>query len=249
MVRSRSDPYEVFEPPLTDWIAVSTYRHWKSPSTDSSSPPRQAFLSSSLSFTSSSSSLNPSIHRRLSLRDRPDKWSLLLSLSQDPRQQRQQKHFSTSSRCHKSSHKSAFPTPSTTEKGNENDPFDTTDLQAAISRAHEKLTAELSKLRPGGRFNPEVLEGLRVAIPNSDRNAGKGASGGGEKGRGGRKGGSGGGGDGRGGIEGVGVERIQLGDVAQVIPRGRTIVVLVSEKEVMFIFIPPSILLLASIYY
>ncbi|KAF7902251.1 hypothetical protein EAF00_002154 [Botryotinia globosa] len=46
----------------------------------------------------------------------------------------------------------------------DNDPFDFSTLQAGIDKSLEKLKNDLGKLRTGGRFNPEVLEGLRVKL-------------------------------------------------------------------------------------
>ncbi|KAB8305046.1 hypothetical protein EYC80_004350 [Monilinia laxa] len=46
----------------------------------------------------------------------------------------------------------------------ENDPFDFSTLQAGIDKSLEKLKNDLGKLRTGGRFNPEILEGLRVKL-------------------------------------------------------------------------------------
>ena len=91
-------------------------------------------------------------------------------------------------------------------------------MQAAITRSHEKLKLELSKLKPGGRFNPEVLETLRVSVAGG----GNGANAGGKKGAGG------------GGDKGYGATRetVKLGDIAQIVPRGRNIVVMVSDKDV-----------------
>lgn len=66
-------------------------------------------------------------------------------------------------------------------------------LEADIGKAIERLKNDLSKLRAGGRFNPEVLEALRVK---------------------------------------VGKESVRLGDVAQVVPKGRQVQVLVGEEEV-----------------
>jgi len=47
---------------------------------------------------------------------------------------------------------------------NSNNPFDTSALETSIQKAVDKLKEDLSKLRAGGRFNPEVLEGLRVQV-------------------------------------------------------------------------------------
>ncbi|TVY65536.1 Ribosome-recycling factor [Lachnellula suecica] len=74
-------------------------------------------------------------------------------------------------------------------------PFDFGDLEKGIEKAIEKLKNDLSKLRTGGRFNPEVLENLRV------------------------------------GIKGEGKKMERLGDLAQVLPKGRVVMVLVGEKD------------------
>ncbi|PBP22416.1 hypothetical protein BUE80_DR006673 [Diplocarpon rosae] len=44
------------------------------------------------------------------------------------------------------------------------DPYDFSTLNLGIERVLEKLKVDLSKLRTGGRFNPEVLENLRVHL-------------------------------------------------------------------------------------
>lgn len=78
------------------------------------------------------------------------------------------------------------------------DPSDFSTLEAEISSAIEKLKDDLSKLRAGGRFNPEVLEGLKVQV---------------EKGS---------------------AKKVKLSDVAQVVPKGRVVQVIVGEREVSF---------------
>ena len=45
------------------------------------------------------------------------------------------------------------------------DPFNFSTLQDGITDAVAKLKDELSKLRAGGRFNPETIEGLKVTVP------------------------------------------------------------------------------------
>lgn len=77
-----------------------------------------------------------------------------------------------------------------------NDPFDFTTLQSEIDTGIENLKNDLSKLRAGGRFNPEVLETIRVQ-PDKGSN-----------------------------------ETAKLNDLAQVIPKGRTVQILVGEKDV-----------------
>ncbi|MCJ1415549.1 hypothetical protein MMC32_001881 [Xylographa parallela] len=51
----------------------------------------------------------------------------------------------------------------------DNDPYDFSALEAGIDRALERLNDELSKLKPGGRFNPDVLEALRVSLVKGSR--------------------------------------------------------------------------------
>lgn len=83
------------------------------------------------------------------------------------------------------------------------DPSDFSALEADIAAAVERLKDDLSKLRAGGRFNPEVLENLRVQPEKSS------------------------------------AEKVKLGDLAQVVPKGRTVQVLVGEKDVSM---PPVLL-------
>ncbi|KAL1960763.1 hypothetical protein VTO42DRAFT_6593 [Malbranchea cinnamomea] len=49
------------------------------------------------------------------------------------------------------------------------DPFDFSSLEETIKNAVEKFRAEVSKLRAGGRLNPEVLESLRVTVNKSTK--------------------------------------------------------------------------------
>ncbi|KAI5366492.1 Putative ribosome recycling factor, RRF superfamily [Septoria linicola] len=75
------------------------------------------------------------------------------------------------------------------------DPYDFSDLEGDIAGTLERLKNDLSKLRAGGRFNPEVVENLRVQ-PDKQSN-----------------------------------QTVKLNDVAQVIPKGRTVQILVGEKD------------------
>lgn len=79
------------------------------------------------------------------------------------------------------------------------DPSDFSALEADIASAVERLKDDLSKLRAGGRFNPEVLENLRV---QPDKSAAGGNA------------------------------TVKLSDVAQVIPKGPVVHILVGEKDV-----------------
>jgi ribosome recycling factor len=75
------------------------------------------------------------------------------------------------------------------------DPNDFTALEAEITASITRLKDDLSKLRAGGRFNPELLENLRVQPDKASP------------------------------------QKVRLSDVAQVVPKGRTIQILVGEKE------------------
>jgi len=44
------------------------------------------------------------------------------------------------------------------------DPFDFSTLETGIEKSLERLKNDLSKLRTGGRFNPEALENVRVHL-------------------------------------------------------------------------------------
>ncbi|EME79326.1 uncharacterized protein MYCFIDRAFT_190278 [Pseudocercospora fijiensis CIRAD86] len=75
------------------------------------------------------------------------------------------------------------------------DPYDFSTLEADIASTLERLKNDLSKLRAGGRFNPEVVENLRVQ-PDKANN-----------------------------------QTVKLSDVAQVIPKGRIVQILVGEQD------------------
>jgi ribosome recycling factor len=49
------------------------------------------------------------------------------------------------------------------------DPYDFSTLEDGISKVLDKLKNDLSKLRTGGRFNPEVLENLRVHLSKDNK--------------------------------------------------------------------------------
>ena len=76
----------------------------------------------------------------------------------------------------------------------ETDPFDLSTLETEISKTLERLKTDLSKLRSGGRFNPEALETLRVQ-PAKNNNT-----------------------------------TYPLSDLAQVVPKGRTMQILISDE-------------------
>lgn len=91
------------------------------------------------------------------------------------------------------------------------DPFDFSLLDAAHERLVTKLQTDLGKLKPGG-LSLDAVEGVRVELTGTDgliTAKGKGREK--EKEKGGR---------------------VRVGDIAQVLVRGRICVVLVGEKEV-----------------
>ncbi|EMC95201.1 hypothetical protein BAUCODRAFT_123670 [Baudoinia panamericana UAMH 10762] len=75
------------------------------------------------------------------------------------------------------------------------DPFNFSMLEADVAATIERLKNDLSKLRAGGRFNPEVLENLRVQPDKSSQ------------------------------------QTVKLSDLSQVIPKGRTVQIVVGEKD------------------
>lgn len=59
---------------------------------------------------------------------------------------------------------------SAAEEKPEDDPHDFSTLEAGIDKVLDKLQNDLSKLRTGGRFNPELLEGLKVKVGKDSNN-------------------------------------------------------------------------------
>lgn len=53
------------------------------------------------------------------------------------------------------------------------DPYDFSTLESGIEKVLEKLKIDLGKLRTGGRFNPEVLENLRVHLVKDSKSSEK----------------------------------------------------------------------------
>jgi len=110
-----------------------------------------------------------------------------------------QRSFTTSASLSKKGNKAARAEQQPTAasgSADANDPFDFTTFQSEIDTGIENLKNDLSKLRAGGRFNPEVLETIRVQ-PDKGSN-----------------------------------ETAKLNDLAQFVPKGRTVQILVGEKDV-----------------
>lgn len=99
-----------------------------------------------------------------------------------------------------------------TNHDREIDPYDFSDLEAKIKHQVDWLRDCLQKLRSGGRLGLETIEGFQVEIKH-----GLGGEGG----------------------QGKKVEKVRLGDLATVVPRGgRLIGVMVNEEAVRLSFTP-----------
>jgi ribosome recycling factor len=111
--------------------------------------------------------------------------------------------FSTSQWLQKRGSRTVREEKPATSKGQAgDDPYDLSALGADIAAATERLKDDLSKLRAGGRFNPQVLENLRVQPDKKSK------------------------------------ETYKINDLAQVIPKGRTVQILVGEQDVRCRFCP-----------
>ena len=119
-------------------------------------------------------------------------------------------------RCHRNSFSDSNPLPNAAKTAGNDDARDFSAFQAEIDKASEHLKSELSKLKAGG-LDLEAIEALRVNLGAGKGDAGTGPAGG--KGRG------------KGDGKGKG-EVVKVGDVAQVVPRGRMVVIMVGEKDV-----------------
>lgn len=99
-----------------------------------------------------------------------------------------------------------------TNRDREIDPYDFSDLEAKIKHQADWLRESLQKLRTGGRLSAETIEGLQVEIKH-----GPGGEGG----------------------QGKKVEKLRLGDLATVVPRGgRLMGVMVNEEAVRLLQFP-----------
>ncbi|KAI4130063.1 MAG: hypothetical protein LQ338_001914 [Usnochroma carphineum] len=85
------------------------------------------------------------------------------------------------------------------------DPTDFSTLEAEIDTVVTKLREEIRRIKPGG-VDVEAVENLRVTLKHSGANE-KGAAAKGRK------------------------DFVKVGDLAQVVPRGRVLIILVGEKE------------------
>lgn len=74
--------------------------------------------------------------------------------------------------------------------------FDFSGLETKILKATEHLSHELSQLRAGGRFNPELVENLQVQLDKDSS------------------------------------QKVKLKDIAQVVPKGRFVHIILSEEAV-----------------
>ncbi|KAL1296693.1 hypothetical protein AAFC00_000169 [Neodothiora populina] len=130
-----------------------------------------------------------------------------------------------------SSSKSSSSSSPSTVAAAADDPSDFTTLEADISKAIERLKSDLSKLRSGGRFNPEVLEGLRVHLHSASSSAGAGHHHD-EKGSAGKHSKSGKESDSASAAAASQTTTtVKLSDVSHVVPKGRTVQILVNESD------------------
>ena len=97
------------------------------------------------------------------------------------------------------------------ENSHSEDPGDFSALETEIRNIREGLREELKRIKAGG-IDIEAVEHLRVKL--KDRGGGGAKGGRGSKPRSGSD------------------EEVRLGDIAQVVPRGRVVVVMVGEKDV-----------------
>jgi ribosome recycling factor len=88
-----------------------------------------------------------------------------------------QRTFTTTPRSNKKASKaSKLPSPPSTKAGaaaaadapDVEDPHDFSALEESITLAQSRLKDDLSKLRSGGRFNPELIESLRVSLDKTN---------------------------------------------------------------------------------
>ncbi|KAK2749810.1 hypothetical protein FQN55_003046 [Onygenales sp. PD_40] len=69
--------------------------------------------------------------------------------------------------------KSSSPSGSSSSSAEPDDPFDFSQLQTGISDAVARLKDDISKLRAGGRFNPEAIESLRIPLKKGAKETAK----------------------------------------------------------------------------
>ena len=115
----------------------------------------------------------------------------------------------------------------TTSEAAANDPYDFSTLQEDIARAVQRLRDEVAKVRTSGKVGVESVGALRVTLKN--------AAGGAAGGEGGSRGDKSKGRGKRGGAEkegSAGQETVKLEELAQVLQRGRMVVLIVGEAEV-----------------
>ena len=98
------------------------------------------------------------------------------------------------------------------ENSTSQEPGDFSALENEIRTIRDGLREELKKIKAGG-LDIEALENLTVTLKH-------GSGGGGSKSGKGSK------------PKGTGGEETKLGDIAQVVPRGRVVVIMVGEKDV-----------------
>ena len=95
------------------------------------------------------------------------------------------------------------------------DALDLTPFQDEIASINEQLSKDLSALKPGGLFDPMLIQGLRVPLGKTDQAEGD------KKGRE------------KGKAKSAPQEAVRVSDLAQVVPRGgRMVLVIVGDEKV-----------------
>ena len=110
-----------------------------------------------------------------------------------------------------------------TSEAASNDPYDFTTLEENITNATQRLRDELTKIRVGGRVGVESVSSLRVSLTGRGGKSEAGSRVDKLKGRGK---------NGVGNTQGGRDETLRLEELAQVMQRGRTLVLMVGEEEV-----------------
>lgn len=95
----------------------------------------------------------------------------------DPTSQALRRSFTSSPFLNKNKKRDTTKQPASETKSPPNvaseDPLDITPLEQGIANAVSRLKDELSKLRIGGRLNPDIIEGLRVQLSKGSKETAK----------------------------------------------------------------------------
>ncbi|KAK2811939.1 hypothetical protein FQN50_001646 [Emmonsiellopsis sp. PD_5] len=125
----------------------------------------------------SRSALRPLSSRIITSTTRPTSQPTTLTplrpFSTSPALSKKNKYAKESKKDSKSSSSSGSSTSSSSSAADSDDPFDFSQLQTGISDAVARLKDDISKLRAGGRFNPEAIESLRIPLKKGAKETAK----------------------------------------------------------------------------